>query len=379
MKKHRLILLFLLSAALLALGVCASAESGVLALPDSVAVIGEEAFAGTTSFWKVIVPAGATAIESRAFADSALAEIVLPASVTSIAEDAFEGCDDLIVAAPRGSYAHGWALARGMVRPRYRALLIGQNTYETNPLRGCVNDMTAMAGTLGTLLNRFEAHTAPNLKGAQILPKVAEVFADMTEEDVSLFYYAGHGVNAGGEADMQGALLGVDNQAVSFAELAAALARVPGRVIVILDSCYSGASIDRSTRAVMTADAFNSSAISAFARYDSALNEATRSGELAQSKFVVITAASQLETSGDFYYDGSGYRQGCFSAAFIQGMGSIYPDGHYSGSTPADADGNLQITLGEIYDYTRITATGWRASQTAQCYGDEDEVLFRRG
>lgn len=86
-----------------------------LTLPDQVKVIQEEAFAGDTSLYEVALPEGITTIESRAFAYSSLARINLPSSLTSIAEDAFEGIDELLVEAPEGSYAYEWALEKQFI------------------------------------------------------------------------------------------------------------------------------------------------------------------------------------------------------------------------------------------------------------------------
>ena len=84
------------------------ALAAVLRLPADIEVIEEEAFYGATSLDEVIVPEGATEIQSKAFADSSLNSIELPESVTYIADDAFDGVEELSVTAPEGSYAAEW-------------------------------------------------------------------------------------------------------------------------------------------------------------------------------------------------------------------------------------------------------------------------------
>ena len=79
-----------------------------LELPKELKVIGERAFSGTPSIQTVVVPDGAERIESRAFAESGVREAYIPASVSYIAPDAFDGCEDLRVFVPRNSYAHEW-------------------------------------------------------------------------------------------------------------------------------------------------------------------------------------------------------------------------------------------------------------------------------
>ena len=84
-----------------------------LKLPEFLKEIGEEAFAGCSEE-SVIVPDGCETIGARAFADSAnLRTITIPASVTSIAADAFDGCTDLTIRTSKGSYASRYAAAHG--------------------------------------------------------------------------------------------------------------------------------------------------------------------------------------------------------------------------------------------------------------------------
>ena len=92
----RLLAIFLVLM-LLSADICAIAEAvATLTLPSALQIIEEEAFAGNTSIEKVIVPDGTTEIRSRSFADSSMTELVLPDSLTFIAEDAFEGCENVI-------------------------------------------------------------------------------------------------------------------------------------------------------------------------------------------------------------------------------------------------------------------------------------------
>ncbi len=91
--------------ALCLLAACALAST-VTTLPADTKVIQEEAFFGTAELREVIVPQGATTIESRAFAESGITRITLPESITFIAEDAFEGTNNLVAVVNAHSYAH---------------------------------------------------------------------------------------------------------------------------------------------------------------------------------------------------------------------------------------------------------------------------------
>ena len=83
-------------------------------LPSFLTEIGDEAFAGT-AFSSVRIADGCVSIGSRAFADSAaLSYLYVPASVTAIAEDAFENSLGLTLVGPEGSFAQQYADGHGI-------------------------------------------------------------------------------------------------------------------------------------------------------------------------------------------------------------------------------------------------------------------------
>jgi len=72
-------------------------DLSLLRLPAGLEVIEDEAFMGLACE-AVIIPEGCTAIGARAFANcKALAYVRIPASVKTIAENAFEGCDSIVI------------------------------------------------------------------------------------------------------------------------------------------------------------------------------------------------------------------------------------------------------------------------------------------
>ncbi len=269
----------------------------------------------------------------------------------------------------------------------YRALLIGNNNYSSSPLYGCINDVNAMSGMLNRLSMPYTGTVVKNARRETIISQIRSTFAGATDSDVSLFYYSGHGVNAGGSGVNQGALVGTDGGFVTMKELAAELSKFRGRVIVILDSCHSGASIGKSDNTIDALDAFNREVIEAFSGYELETGDtaySAKSGELKQSKFIVLTAASMSQSSFDGSFDGSGYRQGAFTAAIVKGMGFAYPNGGYAVPLcfPADTNGDRKVTLKELYTYTYNTAYNWTynsgSPQRAQYYGNDSEVVFSR-
>lgn len=86
----------------------------ILRLPKALKEIGEEAFMGNT-VEEFILPDGAKTIGSRAFADCVNLKLIhLPGSLTEIADDAFEGCEDVKAIVKGGSYAEQYVIRQGM-------------------------------------------------------------------------------------------------------------------------------------------------------------------------------------------------------------------------------------------------------------------------
>ncbi|MBE5772511.1 MAG: hypothetical protein E7337_01085 [Clostridiales bacterium] len=85
--------------------IAAPGENSVVTLPAKLQRIEEEAFFQNTAMIHAVVPEGTVEIGPRAFAQSALKTIELPASIQTIADDAFDGVTDLTVIGIAGSYA----------------------------------------------------------------------------------------------------------------------------------------------------------------------------------------------------------------------------------------------------------------------------------
>ena len=100
-------------AIMLALSVGAVAEYRTLTLPKALKSIETEAFYNDQDVRNVVVPEGVTRIGARAFVGSGLRMIQLPASVTAIDGDPFDGADSVVVVAKKGTYACQWAETRG--------------------------------------------------------------------------------------------------------------------------------------------------------------------------------------------------------------------------------------------------------------------------
>ncbi|MGN1021545.1 MAG: BACON domain-containing protein [Aristaeellaceae bacterium] len=122
----------------------------VLAMPASLRVIEAEAFCGSAAIDSVVLPEGIQEIRSRAFADSSLSEINLPASLTFIADDAFDGLETLKISATPDTYAYQWAVGHG-----YLAQVIEATGFSVAP-----DTLTLHIGSACALTPAFEPDDA---------------------------------------------------------------------------------------------------------------------------------------------------------------------------------------------------------------------------
>lgn len=86
-----------------------------LKLPSGLKTIERQAFYQDAGLDIVVLPEGLERIESEAFAQSGIRKIHLPKSLKFIADNAFQGCENLTVTADRVSYAYSWAVQNGWI------------------------------------------------------------------------------------------------------------------------------------------------------------------------------------------------------------------------------------------------------------------------
>ena len=284
----------------------------------------------------------------------------------------------------------------------YRAYLVA-NTYSSSSaktLEGTPNDTKAMRGMLGTMDATPYSVTVDQDKGKSgILSGIASVFADADDDDVSLFFFSGHG-SSGGK------LLGNDGLSISPSELRSALDAVAGKKIVIVDACFSGAIIQKSA-ALMTAAATASdetgeteeteeetatqSEVSSFASsFVSGFRPrllAKADGYLNEEPYLVLCACTGSQESWQAYF--SGVAMGVLTRALTVGCGWNGVTNARLSTTKADSNGDSKITLAEAYSYSaskvQETLDEWSAYygttyvQTVTAYpSDSGEVLFGR-
>ena len=253
----------------------------------------------------------------------------------------------------------------------YRALLVC-NTYPgtDQALPGSDNDVAGMRSMLSRMKTTpYRVSTRSNLTADGIVSAIQNTFAGATVNDVSLFYFSGHGTNAAGTS-YHGALIGTSSTYLTVARLKAVLDEIPGKKVVIVDTCHSGQLIGKGGEPspVSTADlnAFNSKVVAAFSVMPKGEND------LANSGYYVITAAHSTEDAISMGHDqnGDGVLDkyfGLFTYGVCHGSGWNLAT-NTATSLNADADNNGEITLYEAYAYARYMAKQSHPGQTAQIY-----------
>lgn len=266
---------------------------------------------------------------------------------------------------------------------KYRALLIGEVSFSEVCYRnkGDVNLMANMLNSIkGPTGGRYQVTKLFDRSRDQILSDIRSTFAGATEEDVSLFFIATHGAVTVGSRyldldyypEYAGTLSTIPEQRyleydLSFGQLANALKAIPGKVIIIVESCGSGSALysqyDTQNSAVpaeVECAAFDVAVVRAFEDADPGLlvdgnghvyandGAVPNVGELrVDNKFYVLTASRHKElsygweTSGD--YSGSNSNN-WFTKWLCDGIGT-------SGHMAADTDYNGTTTLNELFSY----------------------------
>lgn len=204
---------------------------------------------------------------------------------------------------------------------------------------------------------RFSINKQPNKSSSEILSLIRSTFAGATNDDVSLLFISTHGDSS--STDQWAGSLGTPVDMLKVSDLANTLKGIPGKIIIFISSCGSGASIyangfGKDELKALTDDykkkteAFDRAVIKAFSAADPGLNTGLQAntGELrVENKFYVLTAC-------EYRHDSYGWENpddfdssfNCFPVRVVEGIGQ-------SGSMPADTDKNGKTTLRELYSY----------------------------
>ncbi len=251
----------------------------------------------------------------------------------------------------------------------YRALLIGEEYFPNDTCTRNRGDVTLMNNMLGSVRGpaggSYSITCRYDLNHTGVINAIRSAFSGADNDDVSLFFIATHGDSESIGSDAGAlSLIGssYEEQWLVINDLANALKEVPGKVIVIIESCGSGAAIyaqgvteNGGNRLRKACIAHDDAIISAFSAADPGIRVrepgsargitkgalAPNTGELrVENKFYVLTASRYHENSWGTEYGPYNY----FTKWLTDGIGT-------SGSMPADANANRETTLSELFNY----------------------------
>ena len=246
----------------------------------------------------------------------------------------------------------------------YRALLVGVGDYinydplpEGNDLNSPPFDVNRMRQTLEKCrfgLSDSEFSIISELKDLNatktaILNGIASTFSGADENDISYFYFSGHGdwdlistsficpTDANGSVD---SLISVD-------ELEITLSAIPGTKVVFLDTCHSGGFIGKGKITISKEElvSFNNEIINVFSQNQS-------KGLLKTNQYKVLTSCHDYQTClglEDLTNPENSF--GIFTMALCVGCG--YDS--FTSPYPADNNENNKVSLQEAYSYIEST------------------------
>lgn len=312
-----------------------------------------------------------------------------------------------------GDWSDEFAFTHQEAVGTYRALLIG-NTYdgESNALPGCDNDVDGMRTMLSRMTaTPYSVTVKKNVRAEEILSSIQTTFGSANYNDVSLFYYSGHGANSvdsdGNPTSYHAALVGTFQTYVSIARLKTELDKIPGKKVIIIDACHSGQFIGRDgTATQVSSAAFNSQVVNLFANDEQLSGDISRTtvvlaadgsellseeapafierednASFAKSGYYVITACRSAEKSVSTGYDSNGDGKidryfGLFTYGLCYGNGWNLARNTGLANLNADLNKDNQITLYEAYVYAKVMAQSHNPNQTAQIWPENSAFVL---
>ena len=198
---------------------------------------------------------------------------------------------------------------------------------------------------------------------SNILQGINSTFAGADSNDVSYFYFSGHGSIIGNTSYICPADATSSFESfISVNELETALSAIPGTKVVFLDSCHSGGFIgggfigrgeDEGLILEEELKSFNDEVINIF-------SQAQLKGLLTTNQYKVLTSCRYYEPCYEIYpADGDPF--GVFTRALCEGCS-------YSGSYPADTNLDTKVSLQEAYFYVKDWVFYYGVSQNVQVY-----------
>jgi len=181
-----------------------------------------------------------------------------------------------------------------------------------------------------------------------ILQGIANIFSEADYNDVSYFYFNGHGIRVNNISYLCPTEVNYFlpmTAYISVDELETALSAIPGTKVVFLDSCHSGGFIGKGVEEIQISkeelESFNDEVINIFSQTEC-------KGLLTTNEYKVLTSCHSSQkcmelspvTPGDFD------PFGVFTMALCAGCG-------YYDSYPADTNLDTKVSLQEAYLYVK--------------------------
>jgi len=193
---------------------------------------------------------------------------------------------------------------------------------------------------------------------SNILQSISSAFSGADDNDVSYFYFSGHGSSLGNISYICPAdATSFADSAISVNELEAALSAISGTKVVFLDSCYSGGfigkAIDTTSASKEKLESFNDEVINVFF-------QAQSKGLLTTNQYKVLTSCHYYQVCWEIL-PAEGDPFGVFTMALCNGFG-------YSSSCPADTNLDTKVSLQEAYLYVQNWVFSYGIIQDVQVY-----------
>ena len=254
----------------------------------------------------------------------------------------------------------------------YRALLVGVGDYygSDNDLDGPPYDVNRMSqvleqckfSSLDTEFSSIVKLKDLSATKTAILNEISSTFSGADDNDISYFYFSGHGSGTDVPEDTSPSYIcptdTVDTSSmISINELETELSKIPGTKVVFLDSCHSGGFIgkDKNKKAISIEDleSYNDEIINVFA-------QAQSKGLLTTNQYKVLTSCHYYQTCVELYPPTED-PFGLFTMLLCEGCG-------YSGNYYADEDNDNRVSLNEAYEYIRDFVNYLGYEQDVQTY-----------
>lgn len=229
----------------------------------------------------------------------------------------------------------------------------------TDNLNGTVNDAKELFDALGAVIGKSkrkadgflmvqEGNSPANFSDPDYpsLTNVKKYLEELeaTDKDLTIFTYSGHGIKETGHLVL--AYTGSKYETLDPATLLSWMDAIPGKKLVILDSCFSGMAVEGSPSSTNTV--LNNSISKFFETYHS-------SGKYEKPDLYVLSASAHTD-SYEMDFDPLGdkpHYHGIFTYALLEGLGWNHannsPDN--AGSPPAATGGN--ITVDSLFKYVK--------------------------